>query len=255
MRMTDTNEHREVFPLESRQRFERVNVLEGCFFLCPPDWSVYNLRYNYHRLYYIYDGEATYFEGDRRVPLRKGRLYVFPSQSKRYAITHNPERPLRVLWCHFEMLPDIVNDLIEFDPSRDQDFLELLGIWRRIVDLPQPGNESNCIVLLMLYMLERRVPFSYASHPFDGIERYISEHIADSLNVERLAANFGYGRSHFSRKFKKEFNLSPGEYIKTIRMSGLPTCSSTACPWISSVPTSATRTRRSSPEPSEPTWG
>ncbi len=62
-------------------------------------------------------------------------------------------------------------------------------------------------------------PFSYASYPFKGIERYISEHIADKVNAETLAANFGYERSYFSRKFKSVFSLSPGEYIKIIRLS------------------------------------
>ncbi len=75
----------------SRQRFERVEVVEGCFFICPAWWSVYNLRYSYHRLYFVCDGEARYIEGDRQVPLKKGFLYVFPSQSKRYAIHHNPK--------------------------------------------------------------------------------------------------------------------------------------------------------------------
>ncbi len=92
-------------------------------------------------------------------------------------------------------------------------------MWRRVVDLKQPGNEIRCVVLLILYLLERRVPFSYASYPFKGIERYISEHIADKVNAETLAANFGYERSYFSRKFKSVFSLSPGEYIKIIRLS------------------------------------
>ncbi|NLF28816.1 MAG: helix-turn-helix transcriptional regulator, partial [Clostridiales bacterium] len=55
--------------------------------------------------------------------------------------------------------------------------------------------------------------------PFEGIERYISEHIHDKLTTSSMAAFFGYARSYFSRKFKSVYNLSPGEYLKTIRMS------------------------------------
>lgn len=216
---TNEDERREIFPIDSRQHFERLDVIEGCFLLCPSWWSVCELRYSYHRMYYVYGGAAWYIEGNRRVDLKKGWLYVFPSQSKRYAIFQDPEQPLQVLWCHFEMTPDMVNDLIEFDPSREPEFLELLNVWRHVVDLPQPGNEINCIVKLILCMLERVVPFSYVRSPFEDIERYITEHLADGVSVETLAAHAGYERAYFTRKFKSMFQLSPGEYLRTVRMS------------------------------------
>ena len=219
LKHNEINEDREIFWLESKKHFEAMNLLEGCYIECLEKWSVPYLRYNYHRMYFICAGEAYYEEGERCERLRKGHLYIFPSQSKRYSIRHNPQDPLQVLWCHFEIIPDLVNDLIDYNPQDDEEFMLLLDVWRRIAKLPQPGNEMYNVVMLLLYTLERRIQFLYADFPFMGIERYVSEHIQENLTVSSMASYFGYTRSHFTRKFKSSYHLSPGEYLRVVRMS------------------------------------
>lgn len=213
------HERREVFPLEFRKRFDTFDLQEGCYYECPPSWMVFNLRYSYHRMYYILDGEVWYQDDDRRVPLKKNHLYIFPSQSRRYSVIHNPKNPLKVLWCHFELHPDIVNELIEYDPSGDADMAALIQAWLRLADYPQPGNELSCITMLILYLLERKIDFVYADFCFEGIESYIADHLHEKLTASSLADHYGYDRAYFTRRFKKSYNISPGEYLKTLRMS------------------------------------
>lgn len=124
------HERRDVFPLEFRRRFGAFDLQEGCYYECPPEWTVYNLRYSYHRMYYIVDGESWYQDDERRVPLKKNHLYIFPSQFRRYSVNHNPRMPLKVLWCHFELYPDIVNELIEYDVCRDANMQSMIHAWR-----------------------------------------------------------------------------------------------------------------------------
>ena len=213
------HERRDVFPLEFRRRFGAFDLQEGCYYECPPEWTVYNLRYSYHRMYYIVDGESWYQDDERRVPLKKNHLYIFPSQFRRYSVNHNPRMPLKVLWCHFELYPDIVNELIEYDVCRDANMQSMIHAWRRMADMPQPGNELSCITMLILYLLERRVEFAYADVYFEDIERYISDHLHERLTVTALAEHYGYDRAYFTRRFRKSYNISPGEYLKTLRMS------------------------------------
>ena len=212
-------ERRDAFPLEFRKRFDIFDLQEGCFFECPPSWVVFNLRYSYHRLYYIVDGNAWYQDDERCIPLKQNHLYIFPSQARRYSVNHDPLNPLRVLWVHFELHPDIVNELIEFDPAQDQEIAALVEFWMRIASLPQPGNEFSCIIKLMLYLLERRGEFVFADSCFTGIERYIADNLHERITVTSLADHYGYDRAYFSRRFKKSYNISPGEYLKTLRMS------------------------------------
>jgi len=209
-----------VFPLESRMRFENVSLLEGCYIECPPAWLVYNLRYSYHRMYYIIDGEAYYQkEGGPKVPLKKNHLYIFPSQSIRYQIRHDPQHPLHVTWCHFEIVPDIVNDLIEIDASGDADLQQMIDMWNRIVHLEKPGNEMYHILSMILYHLERQNKFSYADLYFEGLEQYILDHLSGDLSVNALAERYGYERSYFSRKFQEIYHISPKEYLRAVRMN------------------------------------
>ncbi len=210
---------REIYPLEARKRFEAINLLEGCEILCERNWNVPMLRYSYHRMYYILGGEAYYRDESRELHLEPGHLYVFPSQAKYYGLTHNPDDPLRVLWCHFEVVPDLLNDLIDFDPGKDADFMRLINLWKCVAALPQPGNEMQHATALLLYMLERRVEFQYANRAFNGIEHYVEEHIHEGIGVDHLSSHFGYTRSYFTRKFKSAYGLSPGEYLKVVRMS------------------------------------
>lgn len=210
---------RKSFPLETRIHFESVQVPEGAFTACPPEWNVPLLRYSYHRIYYIISGEAWYNCDGQRVKLQHRHLYIFPSQTSRYSIQHDPQNPLKVLWCHFELLPDFRNGLIDLDVCEDGDMIPLITLWRYFALMPKPGNEVYHVLMLILYSLERRGTLQYTSHPFEGIEKYVYDHLRDNLTVEALAAHFGYTRSHFSRIFKQTFNLSPGEYLRVIRMS------------------------------------
>lgn len=214
-----SSERRDVFPLEFRRRYDIFDLQEGCYYECPPGWTVFNLRYGYHRLYYIVGGNAWYQDDERRVPLKEKHLYIFPSQSRRYSVTHDPRKPLRVLWVHFELHPDIVNELIEFNPAQDAQISLLVDLWMQSAALPQPGNEFSCIIMLMLHLLERKNQFVFADFCFAGIERYIADHLHEKLTVAALADHYGYDRAYFSRRFKESYTISPGEYLKTLRMS------------------------------------
>lgn len=208
------------FPLEFRKRFQTVNLLEGCAIVCPPTWTVYNLRYNYHRMYYILGGEAYYECEGTIIKLKVGNLYVFPSQSIRYQIRHDPENPLRVMWCHFEMVPDITNNLIEIDMQEDNTLQRLIDLWQEVASLSEPGNEMYHMLMVILYAMERKGLFEYLNPYFTDVQQYIMDHIAEEdLSVAILAETFGYERSYFTRKFREVFFLAPSEYIRSIRMN------------------------------------
>ena len=209
---------RRSFPLETRGHFD-AELQEGGCTSCPRDWKVPWLRYSYHRVYYIMDGSAWYTGEEGRLKLEPGHLYVFPSQARRYEIHHDPDHPLYVLWCHFELLPDFRNDLIDLDVAGDADLQPLMALWLRFSLANQPGNEVYHLLMLILYTLDRRGELHYADTPFAGIERYVYDHLRENLTVETLAKHFGYTRSYFSRIFKESVNISPGEYLRVVRMS------------------------------------
>lgn len=210
---------RDLFPVEKRRIVESVDLLEGSYLECPTTWQVPEQRYSYHRIYYIDGGTAFYeMEGETGL-LKAGHLYLFPSKARAYSIHQDPSDRLRVLWCHIDMIPDITNPLIDVDGSSFPVVRELIDVWHAIAEMPSPGNEIQALITVILCLIDRITGFQFTDRAFEGVERYISEHLCDKPDVAALAAHFGYTRAHFTRRFKEAFGLSPGDYLRVVRMS------------------------------------
>ena len=225
--MTDSNpifdvfpkEDRQYYPIENGKRFEVVELLEGGCLTCPPMWKVPMRRYSYHRLYYIYGGDVVCSFDDTEVKLLAGHLYVFPSKHTPYGISHRAEAPLKVLWCHFGLIPDFKNNLIDIDVSRIPTLSRAIDTWREVSDLSRPGNEIYHLLCIILYLIDREVDLQFTDNRLEDVERYMARRIDAGISVEDLARHFGYTRSHFTRKFMEIYGLSPGDYLRMLRMS------------------------------------
>ena len=133
------------FP-EPRTSFDSLWLFSGGDLTCWDTWMVRRQQYSYHRLYYVRGGEARYITGDRKRDLVPGCLYLFPTYPRAYRIEHNPESPLNVLWCHFELHPSLTDGLLEFNPAEDEEVLAALNLWTQVAKLDQPGNEMYHII-------------------------------------------------------------------------------------------------------------
>jgi len=49
-------------------------------------------------------------------------------------------------------------------------------------------------------------------------KEYIEIHYADMISIESVARHVGIERTHFSKKFQKEYGQSPMNYLQTLRM-------------------------------------
>ena len=215
----EKRQQKSLFFPEPRASFDDLWLFSGGDLVCWAEWTVRKLQYGYHRLYYVRGGRAWYITDGKRYALKQGHLYLFPAYPHCYGIEHDPKEPLNVLWCHFELHPGLVNDLIEFDPAGDEQIMTALRLWADVTGLEKPGNELYHIVSLLLHLLGRSVPFAYTDHPFGEVEKYIDRHLSEKMTVETLAARFGYSRAYFTREFTKAYKMSPGTYLKILRMS------------------------------------
>ena len=80
------------------QNFE---LLWNGYTVCPPAWGMRNANESFHRIYYVYGGEAFYQDSGGTRPLEAGHLYILPILHP-YTMYHNPSCPLDVLWFHVE---------------------------------------------------------------------------------------------------------------------------------------------------------
>ncbi|MBL8992364.1 MAG: hypothetical protein JNM63_03435 [Spirochaetia bacterium] len=87
--------------------------------VCRPNWKLSESGSISHRIYLVRGGEATYREVGLEVTLEKDTCYVFPS-TKKYSISHRPERPLSTIFYYVLLTPDFSNDLIQLPLYRSE---------------------------------------------------------------------------------------------------------------------------------------
>ncbi|MGV9881390.1 GlxA family transcriptional regulator [Streptomyces sp. NPDC003006] len=79
-----------------------------------------------------------------------------------------------------------------------------------VVFLRRPGNQAQFSVQLSAQTARRE--------PLREVQQWITEHPADDLSVDALAARARLSPRHFARAFQAETGLTPGKYVERVRV-------------------------------------
>lgn len=79
-----------------------------------------------------------------------------------------------------------------------------------VVFLRRPGNQAQFSAQLAAQTAQRE--------PLREVQRWITEHPADDLTVESLAARARLSPRHFARAFQHETGTTPGRYVDRVRL-------------------------------------
>jgi len=102
---------------------------------------------------------------------------------------------------------DLALALVEEDLGRDT----ALAIARHlVVFLRRPGNQAQFSAQLAAQTAQRE--------PLREVQLWITEHPADDLSVEALAARARLSPRHFARAFQTETGMTPGRYVDRVRL-------------------------------------
>lgn len=110
---------------------------------------------------------------------------------------------------------------------------ELTGALERLVAVSRTTDAAKdvlagftlqeLLVRLMQTQARELIFHDYArhltTHRFAAVVQYIKEHLTDSLSVEKLSALACMSKATFFRVFKREFGLTPVEYIVRERLA------------------------------------
>jgi transcriptional regulator GlxA family with amidase domain len=102
---------------------------------------------------------------------------------------------------------DLALALVEEDLGRDA----ALTVARHlVVFLRRPGNQAQFSVQLAAQTARRE--------PLRDVQQWITEHPADDLTVESLAARARLSPRHVARAFRAETGMTPGRYVDRVRL-------------------------------------
>jgi len=102
---------------------------------------------------------------------------------------------------------DLALGLVEEDHGRST---ALAVAKQLILFLKRPGGQSQFSVHLETQVAE--------IGPIRDIHEWILEHISGDLSVEALAERAGMSSRNFARLFKRETNMTPGDYVEATRV-------------------------------------
>jgi len=102
---------------------------------------------------------------------------------------------------------DLALALVEDDLGRD---VALALARHLVVFLRRPGNQAQFSAQLAAQTAQRE--------PLREVQQWITEHPADDLCVETLAARARLSPRHFARAFQTETGMPPGRYVDRVRL-------------------------------------
>ncbi|MBC9713643.1 GlxA family transcriptional regulator [Streptomyces sp. TRM66268-LWL] len=102
---------------------------------------------------------------------------------------------------------DLALALVEEDLGRDTALLVARVL---VVFLRRPGNQAQFSAQLSAQTARRE--------PLRDVQQWISEHPAEDLGVEALAARARLSPRHFARAFQAETGMTPGRYVERVRI-------------------------------------
>ena len=197
--------------------------VESGFFFKGEDHSMYELTYvDRGHLHCVVDGNG--FE------LKQGQLMLFmPNQwHMQYTDLEDTARFLTITFDLSSQLPMNFSGRV-FDLSSTESPL-LSRILREVeLDDPYSNDFIRCDLKLLLLSLlrdiggrKKRLKTPLALHNENIIVsralQYIAEHVYDKLTVESVSRATGVSSSHMTALFHRQMNISPGEYIRRVKL-------------------------------------
>ena len=184
-----------------------------------PIWSVTEMEATlYSRIYFIKSGEVYYKDDTGTIKLKSNHLYVLPN-NKPYSMWQNQRDRLNCLYIHIDIVPFILNQIIELEISANE-FIEFTQkILSNIIknnqretayEIAQPISEA-----LKLYLQNENI-FQIINEPIQKSLQIMSQN--NSISVSRLSSEIGYSNEYFIRLFTKEIGISPKQYIINNKM-------------------------------------
>lgn len=197
----------------------KFDLIQNGYTICPDSWGMKNESAVFHRIYYVYGGEAWCSHGGKEFRLTPGRLWLFPVMQP-YTLWQNTARPLDVLWFHAEIEGWLCLKLTSLEVTAGSSTFHLLEALKELGAEPEHFEELKKVFGVFLSLAAEQLPgLREVNGRMQSVLEYINRNTERELTVEALAEYAGMDRSYFSRKFKSLFHMPPNQYLLAKRLN------------------------------------
>ena len=196
------------------------------------DWHSVPHTHNHAELFYIVGGQGQFLIEDKLYPVNTSHLVIINPNVTHTEVSLNAQ-PLEYIVLGIEGVELPVTDASNgqfciLDHFESVDAAPCLRNILREMELKQPGYEDVCQAFteILTIRLMRSTGLSVADEPQNAVgnrqcaavRRYIDLHFKEPLTLDLLAGEAHMNKYYLSHAFKREFGISPINYLITRRL-------------------------------------
>ena len=197
------------------------------------DWHSLPHAHNHMELFYIVGGKGQFLIEDKLYPVDASKLVII-NRNVNHTEIGVKEAPLQYIVMGIEGLELPAGDdsngqyviLGHFDESRE--IYSCIKNILREMELKSPGYEDICqayteiLTIRLMRSIELSVPgesqHSANNRQCTAAKRYIDLHFKEALTLDDLAEQVHINKYYLSHAFKREYGVSPMNYVITRRI-------------------------------------
>lgn len=170
---------------------------------------------------YVISGSGIIICNDKIYTVSGGDTFLLPAGSNQVYYS-NPDNRFERIWINFKgelakALLDIykLENIVVFKNVNTYDiFNEILKTCEELSD-PQKykTQTSQLFFKLVQYLSDNYTEIREDTSAIEQIRLYIDCHITENLKVSDIAQNFSFPKEHIIRIFKKNYGITPHQYI------------------------------------------
>lgn len=207
----------------------KLNIIGYGHTRCRADWGFTTAGEGFQRVYYVLGGCCRCTIAGKTVPLKPEHLYLLPLHVP-YAMEHDPDDPLCVLWQHVRLQDrDTGTKMLCRPINRDAAAWHVLqamcalsrGMLVEQLDerYDATAQQLQSLVASLFTILEFEEPIFSALDPrLSKVLRMVAEHPQTHYTVQELAQCANLERSYFSRLFCSQMRISAQNFLIAHRL-------------------------------------
>lgn len=196
------------------------------------DWHSVPHTHEHVELFYIVGGRGQFRIGDGLYPVNTGHLVIINPNVPHTEVSLNAQ-PMEYIvlgigGIELSITKDTEGQFCILDHYESVDISSCLRNILREMELKSPGYEDICqaFMEILIIRLMRSTGLSVPSEAVSlggnrqcaGIRRYIDQHFKETLTLDLLAEEAHMNKFYLSHVFKKEYGVSPINYMISRRI-------------------------------------
>lgn len=196
------------------------------------DWHSVPHTHNHVELFYIIGGKGQFLINDDLYPVNTNHLVIINPNVIHTEVSLNAQ-PLEYIVLGIDGIELSINDTANgqfciLDHFESVDISSCLRNILREMEMKQPGYEDVCQAFMEILIIRlmrstglsvpNGIPSVSSHRQCAAIHRYIDLHFKESLTLDLLAEEAHMNKHYLSHAFKREYGISPINYMISRRI-------------------------------------